>query len=139
MKKILLFVLMLVLIAPSSSFANESEVVPYGAGEWDLLLDGLVYASTTGTKISGITSGGGDLRVCASGVDPHNIVNVGVFKTSGTSIIGLSFVNSGSTELAYSCLPKFNVSSYVDSNGKLDIYLIVKGNNPDTIRLVVED
>lgn len=141
MKKIFLFVFTLALIFPSTTFAIEpnEEIVPYGAGEWDVLLDGSIYASTTGTKAPSVTSGGGDIRVCTSGIDPRNSINVNMSKTSGTPITNFFFVNNNSTESALICLPKFDIRPYVDSTGKVNLNFTVSGVKPDVIRIVVED
>lgn len=141
MRKVLLFVLVFVLMTPSVIFASETEqVVPYGAGEWDTLLDGSFYVSTTGTKTPTVTSGGGDIRVCLGGVDPGNIINFSVVKAStGNTIVNLFDVNNGSTESEYKCLNKLDVRPYVDSNGKLDLYITAKGKYNDVIRIVIED
>ncbi|MEZ7172625.1 hypothetical protein [Sporosarcina sp. OR05] len=118
---------------------NE-QVVPYGAGEWDTLLDGSLYVSTTGTSTPTVTSGGGDLRVCIGGVDAGNTINFSVVKASTKQIIVHLFdVNTGSTESEYKCLPKFDVRPYVDSNGKFDLYVTAKGRYSDVIRIVIED
>lgn len=142
MKKILLLILVFGLMTPSVIFASEinEQVVPYGAGEWDTLLDGRYYVPTTGTETSTVTSGGGDLRVCIGGVDSGNTMNFSVVKASTGQIITYLFdTNSGSTESAYECLPKFDVRPYVDSNGKLDLYVTAKGKYDDAIRITIED
>lgn len=140
MKKIFLFVFTLALIFPSTSFAIEpnQEVTPYTEG-WQVLLDGSLYASTTGNKAPSVTSGGGDIRVCTSGIDPYNSVNINMSKTSGTPITNFFFVNGGSTESSYVCLKKFDIRPYVDSNGKVNLNFTASGINPDVIRIVVED
>lgn len=151
MKKLLL-VLTFALMTPSVIFASElneenpyeagefNEEVPYGAGEWDNLLDGSLYVSTTGTKTPTVTSGGGDLQVCIGGVDPGNLINFSVVKTTGQVITHLFADNTNSaTESEYKCLPKFDVSSYVDSNGKLNLNVTAKGTYNDVIRITIKD
>jgi len=57
-------------------------------------------------------------------------------KTSGTPITKFYFAYTSGTELM--CLP-FNIRSYVDSNGKVDLTFTVSAKNPDVIRIVIED
>jgi len=141
MKKIFLFVFVLALIFPSATFAIEpnQEVTPYTEG-WQVLLDGSLYVSTTGTKTPTVTSGGGDLQVCIGGVDAGNTINFSVVKASTGQIITHLFdVNTSSTASGYKCLPKFDVRPYVNSNGKLDLYVTAKGRYNDVIRIAIED
>lgn len=162
MKKFLL-VLTFVLMTPSVIFASEldeevlygigepgeevlygagdlEEEVLYGAGEWDVLLDDHFFALTTGIKTPTVTSGGGDLQVCIGGVEPGNLVNFSLVKSTGQIITYLFADNtSGTTESEYKCLPKIDVRPYVNSNGKFDLYLTAKGTYSDAIRITIKD
>jgi hypothetical protein len=137
--RMFLFVLILALIVPSSTFANES--VMYGPGEWDVIYNNFVTATSSGANTSTFTSGGGDIRVCIESVNPGNIVTSQFFTSSGAILPGMSYVNNNSTQSPYTCFSKIDVRPYTDSNGKVNLYLKTtsKNQSSDTIRLVVED
>lgn len=134
-----LFVLILVLIIPSSTFAKQS--VMYGPGEWDVIYNNYVTATSSGTNTSTFTSGGGDIRLCIESVNPGNVITSQFFTSSGGIFPTMSAVNSGSTTSTYSCFGKIDVRPFTDSNGKVNLYLKVISENQtsDAIRLVVED
>ena len=66
-------------------FANEKNglVSPLGAVEWDVLLNseyGVYESRLVATRP--VNSGGGDLRICMSGVNAGNTITVDVFDFS---------------------------------------------------------
>lgn len=137
--KMLFFTLILALTVPTSTFASESVI--YGPGEWDVIYNNYITATSSGTNTSAFTSGGGDIRVCIEGVNPGNIVTSQFFTSSGGILPSMSQVNNGSTQSAYVCFPKIDVRPYVDSNGKVNLYIKTtsKNQSSDSVRLVVED
>ncbi|WP_394189515.1 hypothetical protein [Paenisporosarcina quisquiliarum] len=137
--RMFLFILILALTVPSSTFANES--VMYGPGEWDVIYNTSVTATIYGTSTSTFTSGGGDVRLCIESVDPGNTVNSHFVTPSGSVLPVMSYTNTGSTQGSYFCFGKIDVRPYTDSTGKVNLYLRTtsKNQSSDAVRLVVED
>ncbi len=77
-KQILIGVAAVIFLNPTSAFATEGTVSPLGAGEWDTILisDYTVYDHPSVTKTRTVLSGGGNVRVCMSGVNSGNKITV---------------------------------------------------------------
>lgn len=138
--KIFIFILMLVFVIPTSTLA--SEFTPYGAGEWDLIYDSQILVTSSGTNTSTVTSGGGDIRVCISGVEHGNLITAQFYISTGNAILpGMFVTNNSGSPSAYECLSKIDVRPYVDSTGKVKLYLKVvsKNQSSDIVRIVIED
>lgn len=133
--KMLFFTLILVLTVPTSIFASELET--YGAGEWDTIFDKNVTATSSGTNTSTFTSGGGDIRVCISGVEHGNNVEFQFYTSSGPILPHMFSSNNSGSPSAYACLPKIDMTPY----GQVNLYLKVtsKNRSSDTVRIVVQD
>lgn len=63
---------MIALLVPKSAFADE--ITPFAPGEWDTILDQDYTLSSTEKSTPIVDSGGGDLRVCFSGVNSNNSI-----------------------------------------------------------------
>ena len=142
--KIVLLFSVLLLAFPFSTSAteldNNDNITPYGAGEWDTIADGFFDITTTSQTLHTFTSGGGDLRICIASVDPLNSVYLNVYTTSGINVAPLFFKNDdASTVSPEMCLPKFSVAPYVNSNGKVNLYIKGNAKKNDTIVLKIQD
>lgn len=138
--KTLFLTLVLIFTIPLTTLANDFE--PYGAGEWDLIYDKNITATSSGTNTTTLTSGGGDIRVCISGVEPGNSIDLRFYTSAGKLINPVMFAsNTGSSPSSYACLKKVDVRPYVNSNGKVQLYLKAtsKNRSSDTVRIVIED
>lgn len=130
----------LVVSIPSSVFA--SGFTPLGAGSWDTVLSGNFTATSSKSKTPTFTSGGGDLRVCMSGVDPNNNVKLYLRKSNGTLIPPeMAWGNSSSSPSAYYCFSPIDMRPHVGSNGTVDLYLEMHSQikSSDTVYIKVED
>lgn len=142
MKKIKGFILALLItaISPSAVFADSP--TPAGAGVWDLLLAKSYTVSSSGTNSATVTSGGGDVRVCASGIESGNNVSFQFYSTTKGAIGVVHIIaNANASPSEFVCAPKDNIAKYVDSNGKANVYVKMYSNNlsSDTIYLEIQD
>ena len=128
-------------LVPTMVFASENTEPPpvLGPGEWDGLLDSEygVYSSRW-VSTREVNSGGGDLRVCVSGVNSGNTITVNVYEadvaSDDTVKTGLTFTSANKT-----CSPNLDVEGYVDS-GYAEIFLKLKGKaTSDTVRVYIDD
>lgn len=133
-------------IVPTMVIASENidEPPQNGPGEWDVLLNSEygIYASRW-VATRQVNSGGGDLRVCMSGVNAGNTVTVDVYEADvsndDTVKTGLKFTGPSSGTSSKACSAKLDVEKYVDS-GYAEIYLKMKGTaTSDTVRVYIED
>lgn len=130
-------------LVPTLVFASE-EPTTYGAGEWDVLLESEygIYASRW-VSTRQVNSGGGDLRVCMSGVNEGNTVTVDVYEADvandDTVKTGITFKGPSSGTSSKACSSNIDVDKFVDS-GYAEIYLKMKGKKEsDTVRAYIED
>ncbi|MDW0110947.1 hypothetical protein [Sporosarcina aquimarina] len=138
--KITFLTLLLAFTIHTSTLANELET--YGAGEWDVIYDRNITVTSSGTNTSTITSGGGDIRVCISGIEARNNFNFQFFTSTGKAVLPTMFLaNTSNKPSVYDCLPKIDIRPYVNSNGKVNLYLRLKSQNisSDSVRVVIED
>lgn len=126
------------ILVPTMVFASE-DPPQLGPGEWDVLLNSEygVYSSRW-VSTRQVNSGGGDLRVCMSGVNSGNTVTVDIYEADvsndDTVKTGLKFTDS-----TKACSSNIDVEKFVDS-GYAEIYLKMKGvKESDTVRVYIED
>lgn len=143
LKAVLLFCVLLLALPFSTSateLGNNDNITPYGAGEWDNIAYGFFDLSTTPKTLHTFTSGGGDLRICLASVDPLNSIYFNIYTTSGINVAPLFFKNyDASTVSEEMCLPKFSVAPYVNSDGKVNLYITGNAQKNDTIVLKIQD
>ena len=140
--------LLLIFLVMQSS-VSASSVTPLGAGTWDTILDQNVTATSSGGRTSIAYSGGGDIRICASGVNVANSVDFYVYSDngSGDSVDDYvppkrNIINAQSSSSTLVCFPKIDARSYVDgSNNKAEFYVKVYSRNDssDTVRVIIQD
>jgi hypothetical protein len=125
-------------LVPTMVFASEEPPMD-GPGEWDGLLNSEygVYSSRW-VSTRQVNSGGGDLRVCVSGVNSGNTVTVNVYEAdvaaNDTVKTGLTFTSATKT-----CSANIDVEKYVDG-GYAEIFLQLKGKDEsDTVRVYIDD
>lgn len=114
-----------------------NEITPLGAGAWDTILtsDYTVYSSPSVTRTRTVLSGGGNIRVCLSGVNTGNRISVQVTSddTIDRTITWLNFY-SGS-----SCSGSINVNAYKDGS-YAEIYLLMQGQlASDNVTVRIDD
>ncbi|WP_173918991.1 hypothetical protein [Halobacillus sp. Marseille-Q1614] len=147
MKKIKLLGLLLIsiMVFPSSGLATPTTL---GAGEWDTILDTSITATSSGARTPIVYSGGGDLRVCVSGIQPYNDVRLLLYSDNGSGDSVDDFVPprmtyyNNSTVSPLFCFNKVDARPHVDgSNNKAEFYLKVYSlvNSSDTVRVVIQD
>lgn len=133
-------------LVPTIVFANTSAEEPpqFGPGEWDGLLDseyGIYSSRWVATRQ--VNSGGGDLRICMSGVKPGNTITVNVYEAdvaaNDTVKTGLTFDGPSSGSSTKTCSANLDVEKYVDGD-YAEIFLEMKGKvTSDTVRVYIED
>lgn len=135
----LFFTLLFAFSIPISTLANE--IVPYGPGEWDVIYSKTITATSSGTNTSTVTSGGGDIRACISGVEYGNSVNLQFYTSTGSILPLMSIFNNNGSPSTYHCFEKIDVRPYVNSSGKVNLYLKVvsKNRSSDNVYIVIED
>jgi hypothetical protein len=157
--KTFIFALAAVLLIPTSAFAstgdtdasdsdtgdtNVGDIVIYGAGDWDTILSADYEVSKSVTiKTRTVLSGGGDLRVCMSGVNKGNIIDWTLWDED---IISDDKISSGSFSWYESgtspkqCTNKIDVRAYKDGDN-VEIYLKLHSRNAslDTVHLWIYD
>ena len=136
------------ILIPTMVFANEKNdlVSPLGVGKWDVLLNSEygVYASRW-VATRPVNSGGGDLRICMSGVNTGNTITVDVFEEdlnfNDTVKTGITFKgpSTGTGTSSKTCSANMDVEKYVDGDFA-EIFLKMKGKlESDTVRVYIED
>lgn len=142
--KSLCFAIFVALLIPTSAFANTGSPV-YGPGEWDTILisDYTVKTYPSETTTRTVLSGGGNLRVCMSGVNSGNEIIAELKSEDGlfdatVDYIHFSWFNSGSSPKL--CSGSIDVSSYKDGD-YAEFYLNMQGLyvSSDTVTVYIED
>ena len=146
MKKIVMAVAIAAILIPTMVFANEKNglVSPLGAGEWDVLLNseyGVYESRWVATRP--VNSGGGDFRICMSGVNAGNTITVDVFEEdlifNDTVKTGITFKGPSTGTSSKTCSANMDVVKYVDGDFA-EIFLKMKGKlESDTVRVYIED
>ena len=146
MSKGLTAVAIAAILIPTMVFANEKNglVSPLGAGEWDVLLNseyGVYESRLVATRP--VNSGGGDLRICMSGVNAGNTITVDVFEEdlafNDTVKTGITFKGPSTGTSSKTCSANMDVEKYVDGDFA-EIFLKMKGKlESDTVRVYIED
>ncbi len=132
-------------IIPTIVFASENnEIEPLGAGEWDGLLNSEygIYASRWVTTRP-VNSGGGDIRVCMSGVNAGNTITVNIYEqdisSDDTVRTDIEFKGPKTGTSEKTCSSNIDVEKYVDGDFA-EIYLKMKGKlESDTVRVYIDD
>lgn len=131
----IIFGLVAILMIPMSAFASDVE--PMGAGEWDILLN-KSYSLTPGSvkTTDVLTSGGGDVRYCVSGVNAGNEVEVKLYNLKSDRVVLVSaFITSQSGER---CTGKIDARPFVEGS-KAKFYLTMTTKKSDTVTIKFED
>lgn len=139
--KALLVALVLVFLVPISAFAETeplSDVDINGAGVWDTLLNQNITVTPSGNNTSTVTSGGGDVRICVRGINAGNQVKFQFYIPGYGPILPVIYLESDPSEL---CPPKIDVRPYVNSNGKVSLYVKATSliQSSDNIDIKIQD
>ncbi|WP_186576316.1 hypothetical protein [Aquibacillus kalidii] len=122
----IIFSIFLILVLLSPNFLSASELIQFGAGDWDTVYSDSLTA-TTETKHTGIFySGGGNIRICVSGVNSGSVLSLTLYETDAgyptNNDTQIGYINQITNRSSKICLPADNV--YTDgSNGKAEVYL----------------
>ena len=116
---------------------------------WQTILSGNYTATSSGSKTTIAYSGGGDIRLCVSGIDANNNVTFYFYSDNGSAgselippIGGYGYAANSSGPSPYFCFPSIDVRPYVDgSNNKAEIYIKMYSRNQasDTVYLELQD
>lgn len=144
--KVLLVALVLVFLVPVSAFAETgtepeplTDIDTYGAGVWDTILNqNMTVATSPGTSTSTVTSGGGDVRICVKGINAGNQMKFQFYIPGYGPINPVIYLESDPSEL---CPPKIDVRPYVNSNGKVSLYVKATSliHSSDNIDIKIQD
>ncbi len=119
----------------------DSVIIPFAAGAWDTIYDKNIAVSSGSTNTTTVTSGGGDIRICSSGINAGNHISAQVYTSGGSRIYPFNFFNNTGGVSPYACSGKIDVRSYVGSDNKVKLYvkLTSLSHSSDTIRFVIQD
>lgn len=125
-----------VLMIPTSTFAADGTVGPLGAGEWDTILisDYTVYDYPGVTKTRTVLSGGGNVRVCLSGVNSGNRITAELRSDDSLdrTVTYLTFTGNY-------CSGSISVNNYKDGD-YAELYLQMQGQlSADTVTVRIDD
>ena len=140
MKKFLLSTLVLLfglLTIPSVSLASED--IQKASG-WQTILNQSLYATSYWKNTSTATSGGGNLQLCVSGINPYNEVHVNLYSDDAGSDDRLvlpryHFYNSGNT--SEFCTTIY-AEPYVDG-AYAEFYVSAMADSGDNLQIVLRD
>lgn len=131
--KTIIFALTAMLLIPTSTFASGPEL---GPGEWDTILisDYTVYDYPSVTKTRTVLSGGGNVRVCLSGVNSGNKI-IAELRSDDSIDRTVTYI----TFTGDYCSGSINVDNYKDGD-YAELYLQMQGQlSSDKVTVRIDD
>ncbi|MYL36170.1 hypothetical protein GLW05_21680 [Pontibacillus yanchengensis] len=131
--KTIIFALTVMLLIPTSTFASGPQL---GPGEWDTILisDYTVYDYPAVTKTRTVLSGGGNVRVCLSGVNSGNKI-IAELRSDDILDRTVTYI----TFTGNYCSSSINVDNYKDGS-YAELYLNMQGQySSDKVTVRIDD
>ncbi|WP_430786992.1 hypothetical protein VBD025_15285 [Virgibacillus flavescens] len=141
--RLITLTLFIALLIPTSTFASTTGP-QYGAGDWDTILGSNYEIATSTTKTTRVVnSGGGDARICITGINAGNGISFDLYSDnpySDEQIQGFSFFNDAPSGTASRwCTGKIDVRPYKDGD-YAELYLKMRSfYQLDTVYVEIED